>query len=248
MGRWKWRGGQSIIRAISAVTVVGIALLTLGCRQDMHDQPRYKPMAESVFFPDRMASRQPVAGTVARGQLREDVRFYTGRDQDGVLIDELPVALDRELLLRGRDRYDAFCAACHGALGNGDGMVVLRGFRRPASFHEPRVREQPIGYYYDAMTEGFGVMPRYSDRIPPRDRWAIAAYLRALQLSQRAPLGQLPEQERQRLPPLPEDPTAAAPAPPAPEDAPIPPEAPPAADEPAEEPPPGPEGPGDEAP
>lgn len=201
-------------------------LVTAGCRQDMHDQPRYDPMEESALFADRMASRLPIEGTVARGQLREDVRFYTGRNEAGELVAALPLALDRELVLRGQNRYDAFCAACHGALGDGDGMVVRRGFRRPASFHEPRVREQPIGYYYDVISEGFGVMPRYSDRIPPRDRWAIAAYLRALQLSHRAPLAELPEEERQRLPPLAPEPD---PAP----DVPFEPEAPP---EPAPEP------------
>lgn len=167
----------------------------------MHDQPRYGPMRESALFADGMTSRLPVAGTVARGQLREDARFYTGRDETGELVSALPVALDRELLLRGQTLYDAFCAACHGALGEGDGMVVQRGFRRPASLHEPRVREQPIGYYYDAISEGFGVMPRYSDRIPPADRWAIAAYLRALQLSQRAPWAELSDADRQHLPP-----------------------------------------------
>jgi mono/diheme cytochrome c family protein len=180
-----------------------VALLALGCRQDMHDQPRYKPLRASAFFADGMASRQPVGGTVARGQLREGVRYFTGRDENEAFVTALPVALDRPLLLRGRERYDAFCAPCHGRLGDGDGMVVLRGFRRPPSLLQPRVQEQPIGYYYDVVTAGFGVMPAYAAQIPPRDRWAIAAYLRALQLSQGAPVAELTPDERARLPATP---------------------------------------------
>lgn len=181
--------------------VVGLMVLVgfagLGCRQDMHDQPRFKPLAKSDFFADGRASRPPVAGTVARGQLREDAWLYTGMS-GGALAAELPVALDAELLQRGRERYQIFCTPCHGQTGRGDGIVVRRGYRKAASFHSERLRGEPVGYFFDTMTRGFGAMPDYAAQIPVRDRWAIAAYVKALQLSQYADASRLsPEQQRQ---------------------------------------------------
>ena len=190
-------------------------MLTLGCRQDMHDQPRYEPLEASKFFADGMASRQLPEGTVARGHLAADTVFATGKDAAGSAVAELPMPATRELLLRGRQRFDVFCSPCHGRLGDGTGMAVRRGFKRPPSFHEDRLRDSPVGYYFDVMTHGFGVMPSYAAAIPPEDRWAIAGYVRALQLSQRAHLADLEPADRAALAaaaPAPTEATAEAPA------------------------------------
>jgi mono/diheme cytochrome c family protein len=185
------------------------ALSAAGCRQDMHDAPRYKPLAESAFFADGASARPLPAGTVARGDLRADKLFYTGRLPDDSVTAELPVPVDRALLLRGRQRFDIYCAPCHGRLGEGNGMVVRRGYKPPASYHEPRLREAPIGYFFDVMTHGFGVMPAYAAQVPAHDRWAIAAWIRVLQRSQHFDAGELSAEERARLEPT------AAPEPPA---------------------------------
>lgn len=172
--------------------------MAVGCRQDMHDQPRFEALEASDFFDDGRSARPYVRGTVARGSLRHDDHFYTGR-VDGELVETLPFELTREHLERGRERFDIFCSPCHGGLGNGEGMIVQRGFRRPPSFHEDRLREMPIGHFYDVISNGFGTMKDYSSRVAPEDRWAIAAYIRALQLSQRTTLDDVPPAERQRL-------------------------------------------------
>lgn len=174
-----------------------LALLA-ACRQDMHDQPKFEPFEATSFFPDGRASRPQVAGTVARGQLRLDRHLYEGRI-GGELATTLPVELGPELLARGEERYAIFCAPCHGMAGYGEGMVVKRGLKRPASFHEARLREAPVGYFFDVITNGFGAMYDYSDRIPAEDRWAIAAWIRVLQRSQNATLEDVPEPERARL-------------------------------------------------
>lgn len=179
--------------------LVLLALPVLGgCRQDMHDQPRHEPLEKSTFFADGRASRPQVKGTVARGQLELDAVLLTGL-VDGQPVAEFPVSVDRELIERGRERFEIFCSVCHDSAGNGNGMIVKRGLKRPASFHEERLREAPPGYFYDVITRGYGVMYDYSDRIPPRDRWAIVAYIRALQLSQNATLEDVPPDERARL-------------------------------------------------
>jgi mono/diheme cytochrome c family protein len=180
---------------------LGAALALAGCRQDMHDAPRYKPLAESDFFADGSSARPLPAGTVARGELREDKLLFTGRTADGDIATELPMPVDRALLVRGRQRFDIFCAPCHGRLGDGGGMVVRRGFKRPASYHDPRLRLAPIGYFFDVMTNGFGVMPSYAAQVPAHDRWAIAAYIRVLQRSQNFDASQLSGEERARLEP-----------------------------------------------
>jgi mono/diheme cytochrome c family protein len=159
-----------------------------GCRQDMHDQPKYEPLEQSTIFADGAASRPMVEGTVARGMLREDPILYTGRTADDLFVTELPVELSRELLDRGQARFNAFCSPCHGRTGEGNGMVVQRGFKHPQSLHETRLRESPLGYYFHVMTNGFGEMSSYAAQVSPEDRWAIAAYIRALQLSQFAPV------------------------------------------------------------
>jgi Cytochrome C oxidase, cbb3-type, subunit III len=158
----------------------------VGCRQDMHDQPRFKPLAKSDFYGDLRSSRPPVEGTVARGQLHEDTYFYTGKigDNPG---DTMPFAVTAEVLARGRERYNIYCAPCHSRLGDGNGMIPSRGFpRKPPSFHLERLQKSPLGYFFDVMTNGFGIMSDYASQIPARDRWCIVAYIRALQLSQNA--------------------------------------------------------------
>lgn len=165
--------------------------LGAGCRQDMHDQPRYKPYARSDFFGDGRSARMLVAGTVARGQLRDDDQLYTGKI-GAAFADSLPFPLTAEVLARGRERFTIYCTPCHGQVGLGDGMVVRRGFRRAASFHNDRLRGEPVGYFFDVMTRGFGAMSDYANQIPPADRWAIAAYVKTLQLSQYADVKELP--------------------------------------------------------
>lgn len=164
----------------------------------MQDQPRYDPLEASDFFPDGQASRPLVAGTVARGQLHEDEAFYTGKVKDK-LVAELPLDVDRALLERGRERFAIYCSVCHAPAGTGDGVIVQRGFRRPPSFHIERLRQAPAGHFFDVATRGFGAMPSYAVQIEPRDRWAIVAYIRALQLSQNARLDDVPADERARL-------------------------------------------------
>ena len=175
-----------------------MAVVGSGCRQDMHDQPKYIPFRESTFFADARSARAPVAGTVARGQLHDDPLLETGQiDKADVTVFPFPV--DERLLARGRERFDIFCAPCHGRTGLGDGMIVRRGYRRPPSIHDDRLRNVAVGHFIDVMANGFGAMPDYSDQVSARDRWAIAAYIRALQLSQHAALADVPEPERGRL-------------------------------------------------
>lgn len=174
-------------------------LLASGCRQDMHDQPKYEPLEASEVFADGRSSRQPVVGTVARGLLLNDPIFETGRDADDLFVVDSPMPVDHDLLKRGRGRYDAYCSVCHGRTGDGLGMVVKRGFKQPTSFHEDRLRESPVGYFFDVMTNGFGQMSSYSAQLPPADRWAIAAYVKALQLSRHVPVDRLTEADQAAL-------------------------------------------------
>jgi mono/diheme cytochrome c family protein len=168
-----------------------VVAVASGCRQDMHDAPRYKTYARSDFFGDERSARPIVEGTVARGQLEEDEVLYTGK-QGGAFVATVPLPVDAALLARGRQRYGIFCTPCHGLAGKGDGMVVRRGYRKPTSFHEQKLRDQPVGYFFDVITNGFGAMPDYAAQVPVRDRWAIVSYVRALQLSQHATLAEVP--------------------------------------------------------
>ncbi len=180
----------------------GVLLLSVlvlpACRQDMHDAPRYEPLEPSAFFPDGRSARQPPENTVARGQLRADEHLYGGK-VDGQLAATFPMPVNARLLLRGQERYNVFCSPCHGRTGAGDGMVVRRGYRAPTSFHDERLRQAPPGYIFDVITHGFGAMPDYAAQVPVADRWAIAAYLKALQLSQRATLADVPADRRGEL-------------------------------------------------
>lgn len=170
------------------------------CRQDMHDAPRYDALEKSDFFPDRRASRSLIEGTVARGQLRADDAYYTGKE-NGQPIATLPagLTLDKALIERGQSRFNVYCAPCHSQTGEGDGMVVRRGYKQPPSLHDPRLRNMQLGYFYDVVTRGFGQMPDYAAQIQPRDRWAVAVYIRALQLSHNATIDDVPAEERGNL-------------------------------------------------
>jgi len=181
------------MRSLIKIVPLGglLALALSGCRQDMHDQPRFKPLAKSDFYGDLRSARPPVEGTIARGQLHEDSYFYTGKfgNNPG---DYMPFPVTDDVLARGRERFNIYCAPCHSRLGDGNGMIVQRGFRAPPSYHTERLRKAPLGYFFDVMTNGFGAMPEYASQIPPRDRWTIVAYIRALQLSQGAAMSDVP--------------------------------------------------------
>ena len=191
-------------------------LFTAACRRDMQDQPKMKPFRQSTFFRDGLSSRPPVEGTVARGFLKSDTEFFTGKKAGRAIssvpgmsapatgpqptsvsgatpqgaaaypddVEVFPIPVTKETVRRGKERYEIFCSACHGLTGNGDGMIVRRGFRRAATFNDDRMRQAPVGHFFDAITNGWGAMPSYASQIPPQDRWAIIAYIRALQLSQ----------------------------------------------------------------
>lgn len=185
-------------RAALAVAFVSL-LAAAGCyQQEMANQERFDPLEYTELFEDHRSSRPLIEGTVARGELREDEFFYTGR-VDGELAPGLPMDLDLELLTRGRERYDIFCAPCHDRVGNGNGVIVQRGFRRPTSFHTQRLRDAEPSYYFDVMTNGFGAMFSYATQVPEEDRWAIAAYVKALQLAQRVPMDALGDDDLDRL-------------------------------------------------
>jgi hypothetical protein len=184
--------------AICFCLLLACGLLSAGCRQDMHDQPRYKPLAESDFFEDGRASRPQVPGTVARGQLRTEAHLYTGKI-DGELATTLPFPVTRAVLERGRERYDIYCTPCHDRVGSGQGMIVRRGFRRPPSLHIDRLRQVPVAHFFEVISNGFGAMLDYAAQLTPDDRWAVAAYMRALQLSQYATLADVPADVQPQL-------------------------------------------------
>ena len=180
------------------VTAVLALAVAPGCRQDMHDQPKYQPLEASTFFDDGRASRPRVPGTIARGRLDDDALYVTGKMDTG-LSDVFPAPVTRAMLERGHQRFDIYCTPCHDRAGTGRGMIVLRGYKQPSSFHEDRLRTMPPGYFFDVMSNGFGVMPSYAAQVPIDDRWAIAAYIRALQLSQHASLAEVPDDQREAL-------------------------------------------------
>jgi mono/diheme cytochrome c family protein len=213
--------GENWCASIVVQRVFAILCLTLlvGCdRLDMYDQPRYEPLEASNFFGDGLSARPPVDGTVARGSLREEVPYFTGKDSgkpiaaiptrtyramydrnpqrfDQPFDDIEPVHLRHALLERGRERFDIYCSVCHGRTGDGDGMIV----RRPPSFHIDRLRNAASGHFFDVITNGFGSMASYANRVDVEDRWAIVAYLRALQLSQNASFEDVPAESRDEL-------------------------------------------------
>ena len=184
-----------------AVRLMGAAALVLSlsaCRQDMHDQPNYQPLEESDFFGDSQASRTFVPGTVAQGRLHDDTLLYTGK-VDGANALLFPFPVDAAVMARGQERFNVYCAPCHGQTGMGDGMIVRRGYRRPPALSEDRLREAPVGHFFDVISNGFGAMPDYASQVKVEDRWAIVAYVRALQLSAHATVEDVPAASRGRL-------------------------------------------------
>jgi len=211
MSHKKAQKAQKVRTIVFAFCAALWLMLGVGCRRDMQDQPRVKPLRGATFFADGLGSRQPIEGTIPRGYLRDDnPEFFTGKKSgartattaqqqtagaqqqppggqansfpDDVV--EFPIPITKEVVQRGHERFNIFCSACHGMTGNGDGMIVRRGFRRAASFNDDRLRQAPVGHFFDAMTNGWGAMPSYAPQIPVQDRWAIVAYIRALQASQ----------------------------------------------------------------
>lgn len=174
-------------------------LLLSGCWYDMREQAKVKTLGPSDFFLDGQAARPLLPGTVARGHLDLDKALYEGKNQDGTPVDAFPIEITRQVMDRGHQQYDIFCSPCHSRLGNGQGMIVQRGFKAPPSFHIDRLRQAPPGYFYDVITHGFGAMYSYASRVPPEDRWAIIAYIKALQLSQNATLNDVPPDQRGKL-------------------------------------------------
>lgn len=183
------------------VLLVIVVLVTVGCGASagMADQPRSEPLESSDFFADGRAARAPVANTVPREGFIADAAFRTGQ-LNGEPVTTLPVEMTRELLERGRERYNIYCAPCHSLVGDGQGMIVQRGFPEPPSFHSNRLREAPPGYFFDVITNGFGVMFDYASQVPPGDRWAIIAYIQALQASQQVSADSLPDEDANQLP------------------------------------------------
>lgn len=175
--------------AAAALTLATIALV--GCRQDMHDQPKYKPLRESDFYADKRSARPIVTGTVARGQLNDDSYYYTGKVGNAYAT-EFPFPVTEQVLKRGQERFNIYCSPCHSEIGDGNGMIVARGFKKPPSYHTERLRTAPVGHFFDVITNGFGAMGDYSQQISVQDRWAIVAYIRALQFSQNATRADVP--------------------------------------------------------
>jgi len=185
-------------RPLGTACVLVLLAALAGCRHDMQNQNKVRPYRESAFYPDGSSARPLPAHTVARGELRADEAYYTGI-RGGKPVADLPFPVSREVLLRGEQRYDIFCSPCHGSVGDGLGMIVTRGYKQPPSFHSEQLRNAQVGWFFSVMTQGFGVMPSYAAQVPVADRWAIAAYIRALQYSQNARLSELPPAARQAI-------------------------------------------------
>jgi mono/diheme cytochrome c family protein len=229
----KAKGKRKKEKVAAVVRTFAFCLFTFSfcsCRQDMHDQPKYRPLRpveQLGTINDGRSARPLVEGTVARGELRDDVEFYTGKIAGARLtIDKMPAISSSQLpgqpasgaspglqgfvaafpmeitatdLDRGQERFNIYCSVCHGPLGDGGGMIPKRGFRKPPSYHDDRLRNAPVGYFFDVITNGFGNMPDYSAQVEPADRWRIIAYIRALQLSQRATVSDVPADKRTEL-------------------------------------------------
>ena len=185
------------MRTLHLLLFLGVVLLC-GCRKAMVQDGRIKPLSESNFFADGMTARQPVPGTVAQGELESDTAFYQG-ETNGRLVTGFPMPITQELLNRGRERFEIYCAVCHGRTGAGNGMIPQRGYPAPPTYHQDRLRKAPPGYLFGVITRGYGVMYSYADRVTPADRWAIVAYIRALQLSQNSRWDDIPVEQRGEL-------------------------------------------------
>jgi hypothetical protein len=200
---------------LSIITIIGpiiLAVTIIGCARErpssqspihlnpnMDSQEKYKPQSQSRFFADRSAMRSPVPGTVARTELRDDDEYYLGKDGDGKFISRLPIETNMVLLKHGRERFDIYCSPCHSRIGDGRGIMIKRGYVPPPSFHTERIRDLPDGHIYDVISNGIRNMPAYAHQIPVEDRWAIVAYLRALQRSQNATVEDIPDELRNKI-------------------------------------------------
>jgi mono/diheme cytochrome c family protein len=184
-------GKTTVWRSAALLLAVAALMLLSSCREDMQNQPKFIPLRENSFYPDGRSARPQIEGTIARGQLEDDPLLYTGK-VDGKEANQFPFAIGAPELARGRERYNIYCSPCHSQLGDGNGMIVQRGFKRPPSYFEPRLLKAPVGHFFNVMTNGWGSMGDYSAQIPVADRWRIAAYIRALQLSQTATSGDVP--------------------------------------------------------
>ncbi len=208
MSNLRLANGIKLLIGVAHPVILVLALfMIIGCegttdierlRQEMYNQSRFEPLEKNSFFADNRSSRPWIKGTVARGHLRIDAHLYTGI-VDGKPAETFPFPITRDVILRGKERYNIYCSPCHGYEGDGRGMVVRRGMKQPPSYHIERLQNETPGYFFDVMTNGFGAMYSYASRIKPRDRWAIIAYVRALQLSQNATLDDVPDDVRQRL-------------------------------------------------
>jgi mono/diheme cytochrome c family protein len=178
-------GAGNSVRKLAAVGAIAAIGVLAGCRQDMHNQPKFIPQRGTDFFADGRSARPQMENTVARGQLRQNVYFYTGM-QNGKEGDAMPFPVTQQVLDRGQERYNVYCTPCHSRVGNGEGLIVMRGYRPAGNFHTPRLMAAPLGHFFYVMTNGYGAMPEYASQIAPQDRWAIVAYIKALQLSQHA--------------------------------------------------------------
>ncbi len=186
--------------------VISAVLVLAGCRQDMHNQPKFIPLRSNDFFPDQRSERNPVRGTVPRldnalldAEQLDPASYYLSGKHGVTYGNELPFPLTRQVLERGQERYNIYCSPCHARVGDGNGMIVQRGFKHPPSFHAPRLRNAPLGYFYEVMSNGLGAMPDYAAQVKPDDRWSIAAYIRALQLSQDASVADVAPEALNRL-------------------------------------------------
>ncbi len=192
----------SMLRPFPVLLLAAVALIGPGCeiRKAMYDQPKYEPYQEATFFDNGSSARELIEGTIARDHLRDDPHYFDGT-VDGKLAESFPdrIEVDRAFLDRGRERFNIFCAPCHDQAGTGNGMIVQRGFKQPSSYHVDRLRNMPASYFYSVAKNGFGVMQGYAPQVPVEDRWAIAAYIKALQLSQHADLAVVPEEARAEL-------------------------------------------------
>jgi mono/diheme cytochrome c family protein len=187
--------GTNMTQIRRGATVAALSLLSLftacGIRLDMHEQPKFKPLRANSFYADGRSSRPPIEGTVARGQLGNDELFYTGKI-NGQEADQFPYPVTQPMLERGRERFNIYCAPCHSRIGNGKGMIVARGFKMPPDYTEDRLMKAPVGHFVNVMTNGFGSMSEYKSQISISDRWAVAAYIRALQIARKGSASDVP--------------------------------------------------------
>jgi mono/diheme cytochrome c family protein len=186
------------MKTVRALLWLGAVLALAGCHRDMYEQPKYLPDLQNHFFPDEKVDREPVAHTVPRGPFDDGSPFYTG-ESNGALVTTFPVKVTPALVAKGRELFEINCSVCHGRDGYGHGMIVQRGFPQPPSFHIDRLRDAPVGHFFQVIDRGYGAMYPFGSRITPAERWAIVSYIRALQFSQHAPVGELEPQDQAQL-------------------------------------------------